>query len=288
MSEFSKLKEELKPIIGRDKVRVGSNYDGGYILPRKALFEADCLLSFGISTNIDFEKEFFKLNPSCEVYMYDPFIGFREDFTRLLKRVFKKDVLTIKREVKLADNPEYIEENKSLLKQSIERIFHWLKFYKFISQNKIFFSKIGIRNYCDSKFTNFQSIFSNNTILSKKSIVLKIDIEGDEYVVFDDLVHFVDNINVILFEFHDVGSNYEKLTYIIRKLRDTGLYLIHIHGNNSDILVEDSTIPNTLELVFCKASYCSYPEEDTSEYPIKNLDAPCNPKKLDYELDFLK
>ncbi|AFK03203.1 hypothetical protein Emtol_2064 [Emticicia oligotrophica DSM 17448] len=287
MSNLSILIEQLKPFNCHDKLRIGSVYDGGYIMPEKTLRDADCLLSFGVSTNIDFEEHFLKLNQSVEIYMYDPFIGFREDFVRLIKRVFKKDETIIKREIKLADNPFYFVKDKGLLRQSVERAFHWIKFYKFIAQNKVFFRKIGLRNYCDSKFTNFQSIFSNDIILSKKSIVLKIDIEGDEYIVFDDLINFVTNISVILFEFHDVKNNYIELTNIIKKLKEIGLYLVHIHGNNSDVLVEGSTIPNTLELTFCKAEYCNYPEIDESKYPVNNLDAPCNPKKVDYMLDFL-
>ncbi len=286
MNRFKQLETQLKPFVCFDKIRVGSKFDGGYILPHKALLDCDCLLSFGISTNIDFEKEYSEINPKCEIFMFDPFIGLFKDFTRLISRIFKKNK-PVERKI-LLDNSNYSIKKESLFIQTYKRGLHWVEFYNFIGKSKIHFRKAGIRNYCDDVFTDFPTLFSKSDIKNKPSIVLKIDIEGDEYITFDGLVDFLDNVSVILYEFHDVENNCSQLSSIIERLKEKDFFLIHTHGNNSDVLVKDTFIPNTLELSFCKQKYCNPTEIDTSKYPIDGLDYPCNPQKIDYPLEFLK
>jgi hypothetical protein len=287
MNHYKILEKLLLPFECLDKIRVGSQYDGGYIVPLKAVKEADCVLSFGVSTNIDFEEMFSQYNPKSLILMFDPFIGVKEDFGRLIKRVLGY-TQTIERKITLADNPDYTKNNHSLLEQVFRRGIHWSKFYKFISKNNIEFKKIGIRNYCDSNFINFSTLFSDPKVADNKSIILKIDIEGDEYTTFNDLTKHLKNISVILYEFHEVNKNVEKIIKIIQQLEADGFYLIHTHGNNSDILVDNTTIPNTLELSFCIKEYCNINKKDTQDYPVQGLDYPCNPQKIDYNLEFLK
>ena len=55
MTTINSLEILLKPYIGLDKIRVGSTFDGGYILPKASITKCKRVLSFGISTNIDFE-----------------------------------------------------------------------------------------------------------------------------------------------------------------------------------------------------------------------------------------
>lgn len=288
MSKFKKIETLLKPYLCPDKIRVGSKFDGGYVLPHKALLDCDCLLSFGVSTNIDFENEFSELNPNCEIFMYDPFIGPFEDFMRLIKRIINGKPNQVERTILLNTDPNYVPINENLLIQSYKRLLHWNVFYNFISKKSIHYNKLGIRNYCDNKFTNFPTLFSKPELKRKSSIILKIDIEGDEYTTFNDLLSILDNVSVILYEFHEVEKNDYRLSSIIEVLKTNGFYLIHIHGNNSDVLVKDSSIPNTLELSFCNQRYCDNTQIDTSEYPKRDLDYPCNPEKLDYSLEFLK
>ena len=48
----------LKPKFVYDLVRIGSLNDGGYLVEKNSFMNANCLISFGISTNWDFEKQF--------------------------------------------------------------------------------------------------------------------------------------------------------------------------------------------------------------------------------------
>ena len=54
------LPKFLKPFfLKKDElIRLGSIDDGGYVLPLKDIISSDVLISFGISDNWDFEKDF--------------------------------------------------------------------------------------------------------------------------------------------------------------------------------------------------------------------------------------
>ncbi len=282
--ETEELKKLLKPYLCEDKVRVGSVYDGGYILPASAIKNAGVLLSFGVSTNIDFEKEMAALNPALNIYMYDPFIGVLPDLKRLILRITGKTV-SIRRDIKLPLNDSY-KNPPGLISDTIGRFFHWRKFYGFIAKKNIHFYKTGLRDYNDKMFTSFPEMFSKPFLKDKRNIIVKMDIEGDEYKVYKQMPGYLSAIDVMLLEVHEVKDNVAALTDMIRMFKSGGLILFHVHGNNSDVLVENTSIPNTLELSFARDPYTK-PVYDTASYPHATLDSPTNPKYQDYTLDFL-
>ena len=50
-----------KHIIPRkfEKIRIGNNKDGGYVIPNKCIDESDLCVSFGLGNNITYEKDLF-------------------------------------------------------------------------------------------------------------------------------------------------------------------------------------------------------------------------------------
>ena len=54
------LPKIFKPNFLYDLLRIGSKYDGGYLVERQSLEKTEFLLSFGISTNWDFEEDFIR------------------------------------------------------------------------------------------------------------------------------------------------------------------------------------------------------------------------------------
>ena len=50
----------LKPKYEYDLIRLGSKNDGGYLIEKNSLYKTEYLLSFGVSTDWNFEKEFIK------------------------------------------------------------------------------------------------------------------------------------------------------------------------------------------------------------------------------------
>lgn len=283
MSSLNDLLPLLHPFYCSDKIRVGSDYDGGYVLPLTAIKDADLLLSFGIATNIDFEKHIARLNSDIKIMMFDPFTGPLEDFSRLMNKRFDRAPV-VERVPAPQINPGYFEGKKSLPGRILERTYFWTMFYAMLLQKRYTYKKRGLRDYNDRKFINFPLLFSDPAVNNKNNILIKMDIELDEYKVWKQLQPYLSKVSLIIVEIHQVGTFYKDVIQMIGEFKASGLYVVHVHGNNVDHLIEGSLIPNCLELTFCKEEYCSPLIPDTRKYPDKDLDAPCNPNWLDYEL----
>src|SRR5437867_2301696 len=71
----AKLPKCLRPVRPSRLMRIGEVRDGGYVLSRDVIDATDFLLSFGLSTNWEFEKEFVRqrclLKKPLEIHAYD-------------------------------------------------------------------------------------------------------------------------------------------------------------------------------------------------------------------------
>ena len=56
-------------------IRVGSEFDGGYVILKKSIKRTSHLITYGISDNFDFEKHF-KTISKCSVDSYDHSVDF--------------------------------------------------------------------------------------------------------------------------------------------------------------------------------------------------------------------
>src|SRR5262245_12031128 len=57
--------------------RLGSAHDGGYVVALETITRARRLLSFGVATNWEFERDALALNPALIVEAFDPSVGAR-------------------------------------------------------------------------------------------------------------------------------------------------------------------------------------------------------------------
>ena len=71
--------------------------------------------------------------------------------------------------------------------------------------------------------------FQSKINFKKKKMILKIDIEGDEYKILEQIKKQFLKINLLIIEFHNIHKNLNKLKNFIKK---TKFKIIHIHGNN--------------------------------------------------------
>ena len=120
------------------------------------------------------------------------------------------------------------------------------------------------------------------TILDDKKANLpafiKIDIEGSEYRILDELLLYQKNFTGMGIEFHDVDIHKDKIKKFINTL---DMELIHIHPQNPAHVAENN-IPTQIELTFAKE-----PRIINSEVKLPNLlDQPANPYLRDIELTF--
>jgi len=62
---------DFRPVACDGLKRLGNANDGGYVVPMIAVTAADALLSFGLSHDWSFERDFRKHNPDAPVHCYD-------------------------------------------------------------------------------------------------------------------------------------------------------------------------------------------------------------------------
>ncbi len=235
-------------------IRIGKNNDGGYLVCKNSVIKSKILLSFGISDDFSFEKDFSKLN-NCKIYAFDP----TSTNTFFIKNIIK-----------------YILKLQLFL--SIKKIVNFCNFVSFFKNKKniLIRKKIGKGGSLKSESISFNNIL--NICDHKSDIYLKIDIEGAEYRILDEIIANSKMINGIAIEFHDADINIDKIINFIDRLE---LKLVHIHPNNYSE-IGSNNIPSSLELTFSK-----YPEivNDDLSFPHK-LDQKNDPNSNDIKLIF--
>lgn len=257
------LSKKLKPLYFKnsDLIRVGSKYDGGYIINKILLTKTDQLISFGINDNFDFEKHFQKL-AKCPVESYDYSIGFKFWFSRLKHDLFQFLLL------------------KRLNFKKILNIFKFIEFLFFFQKknNKFFLKKVGN----EKNSVRFNDIIKKHK--KKENIFLKIDIEGSEYDFINQINAFSKIINGFVIEFHLCDKKIKLLENIIFKL--SNFYLSHIHANSYSTIGKND-VPDLLELTFVNKKFVKKLNKNNfKSYPIKNLDNPNHKRHNEIKINF--
>ena len=137
---------------------------------------------------------------------------------------------------------------------------HTIEKYEELPQFKSFFNRER-SNYFFRKKIGETLVANNNTNIEKiindfnlyflglkPPFFFKIDIEGSEYVILNDLVKFSKSMSGLVIEFHDVHFN---LITILKFIREIDLDLCHIHANNWGG-VDSNNVPKVLELTFAR------------------------------------
>jgi len=214
------LNRVFKPDFNYDLLRVGSKHDGGYLIEKNSLYASDFLLSFGISTNWVFEEQFLKKQKV-------PLIAFDGSINKNFWKSKKKEALK-----KL----KYFSINKF-----IEYLITKNKFKSFFNQKNF------IPKYISKSLEN--SIPFNDAIKLVKGtkIFLKIDIEGSEYELLNELIKNQKLISGLAIEFHNFQINEKK---IINFINEFDLKIVHVHINNYDF--DPIGLINTIEVSFSK------------------------------------
>jgi len=128
-----------------------------------------------------------------------------------------------------------------------------------------------------------KQISLNTVIANKNNILLKIDIEGGEYAIFNNLQTYK-NLTGLILEIHDlyILENRKKIVELINQnFKD--LILFHIHGNSwggtFDLDLNNSQdekiikeFPNVLELTFISKDLVESYDIDKNKFPIDGLD----------------
>lgn len=264
-------KDKVRPYLFSELIRVGNQFDGGYVVPGKALKNCNFLLSLGINDDISFDLQFSHLKKDiCCIGV---------DFTVNPTFLRKRRVQAI---VKSFINALFDKRKHQIYRAKANNI---KKFSKFFSGNNLFLPLEVSDNSSDGKIT-ITELVNKCKDGSSNDIFLKMDIEGAEYKVTEDIINNVERIGYIACEYHHIAENPIRFNETVNKLSEH-FYLAHIHGNNHGAYSSELDFPDTVELTWVNKSLVSVkPPLSKSSYPITGLDNPCNHKEPDYNIVF--
>lgn len=215
------LPKSFKPDGAYELIRMGSDHDGGYLVDPKSIEQSNALIALGVGRNWSFEKDFLE-RKSVRIHAYDYSIGLGYWIKHFLKRVL---AVLIGRFSAPFDAVKLFLEFKIFFKDSAV----------------LYLEKVGTAPGCD---TNLKKALDK---LDRAPLFLKVDIEGYEYQILEEIIRCKDDLTGLVIEFHSVSDNIEQIEDFINKI---GITLIHIHPNNNRL--DEEGDPKAIELTFSK------------------------------------
>jgi hypothetical protein len=161
-----------------------------------------------------------------------------------------------------------------------EELPQFKSFFNPQRSNHFFRKKIG-ETLVTNNNTNIEKIINDFNLYFlglKPLFFFKIDIEGSEYIILNEVIKFSKSMSGIVIEFHDVHVN---LSTILKFITEVDLDLCHIHANNYGG-VDSNNVPKVLELTFARS-----PVKIDGRLTIPHiLDQKNNPKKEETIIQF--
>jgi hypothetical protein len=211
------LPKWLEPTGRFDLIRLGRDRDGGYLVDSRDVAQTDVLISLGISDDWSFEQDFVKRR-NVPLHAFDGTVD---------RRFLAKNLM------------------KSLIsgKDLGHRFRAWRDYGKFFTgDRRHHITMVGLR---DSRgFKTLGQIFKE--YLPSGKAFLKIDVEGWEYRIFNDILIEADRISGLAIEFHNIDLHDERIAEFVEQLP---LRVAHVH-QNSYAPVSDVGVPLVIEVTF--------------------------------------
>ena len=209
--------------------RLGRDHDGGYLIDERCVDATDFVLSFGINDDWSFEADFRKRNP-VPVVACDGSVG--------RKQYFKHLVMSTTR----IDKPA--------------TVLHWARVLNrygtfFKGEVRHVRKHVGIEG--DPSYTSVAGIVDEFVPPDASFLFVKMDIEGWEYRVLDDLIALSGRVCGLAIEFHDVDLHLDRIAAFIERFP---LRLCHVHCNNN------SPIGVASRPLVVEAAFTSFPIPD--------------------------
>ena len=251
--------EDIRPFNVGELRRVGASNDGGYAVP-KVLPSAKTLVSFGLGDNWEFEKQLLCEGLIDRFLVYDHSVSVKSLFLKLSSR-------TSLRNFKLLP-----------ILYRIKVLIEYL--YDFKIRNHIHVQKRITR---ESESCSETSLTEIATTLNDEDFILKVDIEGDEYEIIEQISNLSSRIPLVIIEFHDTENQRNKFEQALSSL--TNVYIIcHSHANNFEPIGSDG-IPVAIEITFGRRDLYLGVEKIAS-LPRDLIDSPSAPQRIDYKINF--
>lgn len=240
-------------------LRVGPKKDGGYIIDKRVINKSKTVITCGLNDDWEFEKHYLKINPEGNVIAYDHTVN-----KKFWKKRFKKDFLAL-----------------ILLKKI--NIYKILDVFKYIDYKFFFKKNIHVTKKVVLIKKSKNEISIKEILDKKRNIILKIDIEGDEYKILNFINKEHSKINLLIIEFHNISKNISKIK---KFLSNSKFKIIHLHGNNYGG-TDRFNNPNVIEVTFLNSKkFFVNKQKSRQKYPIIGLDFKNLKRRQDIKIKF--
>ena len=223
-SEISLL---LKPVNTNCLIRVGSNNDGGYVVSKKSLNSTKFCLSLGLGRDFTFELDLFN-SFGINSHVYDGTVGEPNNLVMIFLRLLK-----------------FIRPNSTRYKNYKKWLLDYKKF--FVLPNKHINKNVVLSHPKMRQATIFEVLSGG---FDRSKTFLKMDIEGSEYVIFQELSKYASELTGMCIEFHEVEKNFNEFKDIMLNMKKTH-NLVFVNGNNYS-KVNKYNLPDALEISFAR------------------------------------
>lgn len=266
-----------------DLARLGRNGDGGYLVARADVLKSDWLIALGINDDWSFERNFVNMN-NVAIDAYDASVGVRVFWQRFWRRFTRgRKMDESAKPWSIATLWHAYQTGKQLPKDAEDHLManHWwvtlreyLKFFRGKRRHHLKFVGDPAQEETISLLRSLDRAVGNDA----REIFFKIDIEGSEYDILDQIIHFAHRTSGLTIEFHSCRERIDTIEDFVRRYP---LRLIHTHINNYS-KQDDDGIPFAIELTFSSepAMGAAFVTPHAKDMP-NTLDAP------DYHIRFL-
>jgi hypothetical protein len=223
----------LCPVDGPVLTRLGNFMDGGYVVPLDLINQSQALISLGLGDNWSFDQDWHAKKPQDPIHMYDGTVI--------------KDQLKVAYNVGVRGHIDLQTEYEGFFQGQVQH----------------FVENVG-------PGPGQTSLATCLARLDEKNVFIKMDIEGGEYVLINDLINYRDRITGMVMEFHFCNGNRTQFETAVKMLQ-AHYSIVHLHANNHvDIGPEGLT--DCLELTFMNNNRWQVNDKPRYNFYIDGLD----------------
>jgi hypothetical protein len=212
--------------------RIGAFCDGGYLVDPRDIAVADGLISMGIAIDWSFEKSFAH-RKAVPIRAYDGSLS----IWYLMARV-ARDAMFLKGRQAFTNGAKQVVDYVRFFSGPIKHV------RSYVGQVRAAYRSTSAPS------VTLEQVFDEMRDMGSTKPFLKIDIEGSEYSLLDDLVKHANATAGLAIEFHESGKHMDE---IIAFVNDYSLRIVHIHANNYTT-VDERGYPGALEITFSSSS----------------------------------
>jgi hypothetical protein len=263
ITQIALLPETFRPI-DSSLIRLGSEFDGGYVVAREAIDRARHLLSFGLNVDWTFEADFARRKQQdpdySGIHAYDPTLTSWRLCRATLKHVSRR----------LAGRP-------------VSHIGTLLSYWRFFRHPLARHHRFWISGRPGPDAMNLHDCLAS--IPPDHPVYVKMDIEGSEYGLLTQLATRHQQIPGLSVEYHEFDRNHQRFAQEIAALH-ARYFVAHVHVNNYGSRGAGE-MPTVLEVSYIRRDLVPRPVPGSRRLPLVHLDRPNDVRRPDYQIRFL-